>query len=112
MDNLGVKITYRNEKLEPVYERTYTLQEYADMVRMDLLRLITDVEELVYEMNDGKPREEWSDKSMAAFCKVKHKLLDKAGDIGRLPVNIFEMHKRSLTDVVADIVNGGGTWDK
>ena len=106
MDSLGVKITYRNEKLEPVYERTYSLQEYADMVRMDLLRLITDVEELVYEMNDGKPREEWTDQSKAIFCKVKHKLLDKAGDIGRLPQNIFELHQRSLTDLVADMVDG------
>ena len=35
---LGVKVIYRNEKLDPVYEMTYSLKEYTDMLRADLLR--------------------------------------------------------------------------
>lgn len=35
---LGVHVVYRNEKLEPVYEMSYTLKEYTDMLRTDLLR--------------------------------------------------------------------------
>lgn len=35
---LGVKVVYRNEKLDPVYEMTYSLKEYTDMLRADLLR--------------------------------------------------------------------------
>jgi len=59
----------------------------VEMVRADLLRLITDVEDLVYQANGNKPKNEWTDESWAAFCRIKHKLLDKAGDIGRLPDN-------------------------
>lgn len=89
MNDIGVKVTYRNEKLDPVYEKIYSLKEYTDMLRADLLRLITDVEDMIYRANDNKPREEWTDETWAAFCRFKHKLLDKAGDIGRLPENIF-----------------------
>ena len=105
---LGVKITYRNEKLEPVYERAYSLTDYTDMLRVDLLRLISDVEDLVYVATDNKGKEEWSDALWAAFYRIKHKLLDKAGDIGRLPNNIFESGaEKSLSEFVADIVNKG-----
>lgn len=90
MNNIGVKVTYRNEKLDPVYEKSYSLREYTEMIRADLLRLITDVEDMVYRMNGNKPKEEWSDESWEAFCRIKHKILDKAGDIGRLPDNVFE----------------------
>ena len=106
---LGVKITYRNEKLEPVYERAYSLEDYTDMLRADLLRLISDVEDLVYVATDNKTKDEWSDSLWAAFYRIKHKLLDKAGDIGRLPANLFEVRSttKSLSEFVADIVNKG-----
>ena len=43
------------------------------MIRADLLRVITDVEDLVYLLNNSKPKNEWSDESWAAFCRIKHK---------------------------------------
>jgi hypothetical protein len=104
---LGVKVTYRNAQLEPVYEKSYSINDYTEMLRMDLLRLISDVEDLVYVATDNKPKDEWSDGLWAAFYKIKHKLLDKAGDIGRLPGNLFEMSTMSLSEYVADIVNKG-----
>lgn len=79
------------------------------MVRADLLRLITDVEDLVYQANGNKPKDEWTDESWAAFCRIKHKLLDKAGDIGRLPDNLFEYteKEKSLSEFVASVLNKG-----
>lgn len=80
------------------------------MIRADLLRLITDVEDMVYQANDNKQKEEWSDESWAAFCRIKHKLLDKAGEIGRLPDNIFEYPEKennTLSEFVADVLNKG-----
>ena len=88
--NLGVKVVYRNNQMEAVYEKEYTLRDYCDMLREDLLRLITDVEDLAYRANDGKCKEEWSDSTWEIFGKIKHKILDKAGDIGRLPQNLCE----------------------
>ena len=88
--NLGVRVVYRNGQMEPVYAKEYTLKDYCDMLREDQLRLITDVEEMGYQANGGKRKEDWSDNTWAAFCKVKHKILDKAGDISRLPENLIE----------------------
>lgn len=61
------------------------------MLRADLLRLVTDVEDLAYLACDNRDKSEWPDDIWAAFCKIKHKLLDKAGDIGRLPENIMNV---------------------
>lgn len=91
---LGVKIVYRNEALKPVSEKVYLLREYTDMLRAELLRLIADIEDMAYQANDNKQKSEWSDESWAAFCKIKHKLLDKAGDVGRLPDNLVECEER------------------
>lgn len=60
------------------------------MLSLDLKRIITDVEDLVYALNGDCSKEEWSDETLAAFNKIKHKILDKAGEIGRLPENIFD----------------------
>ena len=105
---IGVQIVYRNKNMEPVYSKTYTLEEYTEMLKADLLRLVTDVEDLCYAANANKPKEEWSDATFSAFNKIKHKLLDKAGDIGRLPGNITELTTESLTNFVARILNEGG----
>ena len=105
---LGVQVVYRNRDMEPIYSKTYSLAEYTDMLRNDLLRLVTDVEDLCYAANGNKPKDEWSDATFSAFNKIKHKLLDKAGDIGRLPQNITELTTESLTNFVARILNEGG----
>lgn len=105
---IGVQIVYRNKNMEPIYSKTYSLDEYTEMLKTDLLRLVTDVEDLCYAANGNKPKEEWSDATFAAFNKIKHKLLDKAGDIGRLPENITELTTESLTNFVARILNEGG----
>lgn len=64
---------------------------------------------MVYQANGNKPKEEWSDESWSTFCRIKHKLLDKAGDIGRLPENIFEYDEKdkSLSEFVASVLNKG-----
>ena len=90
-DALGVRIVYRNDKLEPTYTKEYSIDEYTELLKLDLLRLITDVEDLIYEVYDGKAKDEWDDRVWVNFCKIKHKLLDKAGDISRLPKNIYEV---------------------
>lgn len=89
-DKLGVRVVYRGKDLAPVYTKEYTLQEYTDMLQNDLRWLVTDLENLCYEASGGKPKSEWSDRLWVGFNTIKHKLLDKAGDIGRLPRNLYE----------------------
>lgn len=88
MDHLKVKVVYRDCNLNPTSEKTYLLHDYTDMLRMDILRAVTDVEDLVYIATGNKPKDEWNDETWTAFQRLRHKLLDKAGSIGRLPDNI------------------------
>ena len=107
LKNLGVKVTYRNHALEDVCTKTYSFCEYTEMLHTDLLRLVTDIEDLCYIMNDGKPKEEWTEESFTAFNKIKHKLLDKAGDVGRMPNNLVERISIPLNEVLKNIIEEG-----
>lgn len=103
-----VRITYRDKDLQPTYVKTYTLDEYAANMRADLQGLVGEVETLGYIANGNKPKDEWSDESFAVFSRVKHKLLDKAGEIGRLPENMNVRTREPLSDYMARILNEGG----
>lgn len=100
-----VKVTYRDKDLRPTYTKTYTLNEYADAIRADLQSLVGDVETLGYIANHNKPKEEWDDNSFAVFTRIKHKLLDKAGEIGRLPVNMTLRTHEPLSEYMARLLN-------
>lgn len=101
-----VKVTYRDKDLHPTYTRTYSLPEYAEAIRSDLQSLVGDAETLGYIANNNKPKEEWSDESFSVFTRIKHKLLDKAGEIGRLPINMTVRTSEPLSDYMARILNG------
>lgn len=81
----SVTVDYRNAKREVVHTKTYSFEEYTEMMRLDLLRIISDVENLVYLTNHNQSKEDWPDEVWNSFTGIKHKLLDKANDIGRLP---------------------------
>lgn len=98
MKNIGVNISYKNSKQETVCNKTYTLEEYTALMHADQLRLISDVEDMAYKLNQGKPKSEWTDDSWASFCCIKHKLLDKAGEIERLPQNLVEYSRDDGTE--------------
>lgn len=87
-NNLKVNVVYRDKNLDPTYERSYFLRDYTDMIRMNLIRVISDVEDLIYTMSDNKTKQEWPDSVWVKFQHIKHKILDNAGSIGRLPDDI------------------------
>lgn len=64
------------------------------MISMDLKRVITDVEDMVQASTGNISKDEWPAEVLYEFNKVKHKLLDKAGEISRLPGNIFDADQR------------------
>lgn len=74
------------------------------MLSLDLKRVITDVEDLIYTINGGCPKDEWDKETLALFSKIRSKILDKAGEIDRLPSCIF--------DADADKGSVAGFWDK
>lgn len=90
MADLKIHIDYKNDRLDIVSKKDYAFKDYMDMLRADVLRIIGDIEEFCYDVNDGKPKDEWDEASWMFFLKTKHKLLDKAGEIGRIPDNIVQ----------------------
>ncbi len=103
-----VRVTYRDKDLQPTSTKTYTLSEYAENMRADLQGLVGDVETLGYIANKNKPKEEWSAASFAIFNRIKHKLLDKAGEIGRIPSNIVLRNSAPMSEYMAHILDGEG----
>jgi len=106
-NEIGVRVVYRDKERRPTYTKMYTLAEYTEMLRTDLMRVITDVEDLCYTVNGNKTKEDWTDETFSAFSRIKHKLLDKAGDVGRIPENLCEITKEPLSNFVARMINEG-----
>lgn len=103
-----MRVVYRDKDLQPTYTKTYSIEEYANAMRSDLQNLVSDVETLGYIANDNKPKDEWSDESFAMFSRIKHKLLDKAGEIGRLPSNMKVRSTEPLSNYMARVLNERG----
>jgi len=106
VQDIIVQITYRDKMLRPIYTKAYSLQEYADAVRADLQGLVGEVETLGYIANNNKPKDEWDDESFEVFSRIKHKLLDKAGEIGRLPSNMTLRTREPLANYMARLLDG------
>lgn len=90
-ENICIRVPYYNSFKELKNERIYSIEDYTSVLRSDILRIITDVEDIIYDLNGNASKEDWDAKTIDAFNHVKHKLLDKANDIGRLPENICDI---------------------
>lgn len=88
--NLKAKVVYKNRDLKPISECEYDLKDYTQMMSFDMKRIITDIEDLIYTMYGSKSKYEWDESTVAQFNKIKHKILDKAGELERLSDNIFD----------------------
>lgn len=85
--NLNVHVVYRNSKMQPVADEFTPFKEYTTVIANDITKMITDVEDIIYTAT-GLSRDDWSDGVWAKFARLKHKMLDEAGAIRRLPENI------------------------
>lgn len=88
MDDLTVKVVYLNRNLEQVNEKTYSLKDYVKSTKLELMRIIMDVEDLVYQLL-GESKDNWTKETLDAFNKIRHKILDQANAIERLPQNLL-----------------------
>ena len=96
MNDFTVKVSYRGSSNGRSDQWTYSLQDYTDMVKRDLLRVIMDVEDIIYSVS-GAPKDEWDAETMAKFQKIRHKLLDHANAIERLPQNLYYKNRNCLS---------------
>lgn len=88
MSDFIVKIEYKNKDLETIVEKEYGFVDYTELLNLELKRILTDVEDAFYYFSGNKQKEEWSPELTERFQKIRHKLLDQANSIKRLPQNL------------------------
>lgn len=88
MSDFRVKIEYKNKNLETVVEKEYNFVDYTEMVSLELKRILMDIEDSFYHLSGNKQKSEWSPELTNRFNKIRHKLLDQANAIKRLPENL------------------------
>ncbi len=85
MSDWTVKIKYRNADMETIVEKEYEFIDYVDMLDLGLKGILVDVENAFYALQDNKAKEDWSQDAKARYSTIRHKLLDKANAVKRLP---------------------------
>lgn len=88
LEDFTVNIVYKNKDLDEVGDRSFPVHLYCKNVKSDLMRVILDAENLIYEMENYKRKEEWSEEHKEAFQHIRHRILDAANSIERLPDNM------------------------
>lgn len=88
MSDFIVKVEYKNKNLETVVEKEYDLISYTEMLHLELMRLIMEVEDAFYVFSGNKQKDDWSPELKERFKKIRHKMLDEANSIKRLPQNL------------------------
>ena len=89
MSDWVVKIEYKNKDLETVVEKEYDFIDYTDMLNLNLKHILMDVEDAFYTFSGNKQRKDWSPELREKFTKIRHKILDEANSIKRLPETLF-----------------------
>ena len=59
-------------------------RDWADIARLGLFKLLGDIEDMCVLMT-GQEKENWTDGERRIFDRIRKKLLNRAGAIGRLP---------------------------
>lgn len=88
LNDYTVNIVYKNRSLENVAQKSYPLVDYCQEQKLNLMHAITDVENAFYTFQGDKSKDEWSPEAMQTFQMIRHKLLDAANSIVRLPQNL------------------------
>lgn len=109
LNDYTVNIVYKNRTLEPVSQKAYALTDYCQEQKLHLMHTIADVENAFYTMQGNKSKDDWDAETMASFQHIRHKLLDAANSIERLPKNLHykgqNVNAVNSAQYVADIIN-------
>ena len=104
-----VKIDYLNKNMEQINQKTYAFQEYTNMLELEIKRMILDVEDAFYKLEEGKQKADWSQETQQSFNKIRHKLLDVANSVGRLPKTLHykgvSCSEMKLSEAIAEMID-------
>lgn len=88
MSDFIVTIEYKNKDMETVVEKEYDFISYTEMLNLEIKRLIMDIEDAFYVFSGNKQKQDWTPEMKERFDKIRHKMLDQANAIKRLPQNL------------------------
>ena len=104
MSDFKVKIVYKNKDLEPVVEKEYDFIDYTEMVSLDLKRILMDIEDAFYYFSGNKQKKDWDQETSERFMKIRHKMLDQANAIRRLPENLSYMSVKGTSMPLSEFI--------
>lgn len=109
LNDYTVNIIYRNRALESVNQKNYPFVDYCQEQKMNMMRTIADVENAFYVLQDNKSKDDWSEEAMNMFQHIRHKLLDTANNVERLPQNLrckgCRIDAMAASEYIADIIS-------
>lgn len=105
MSGFIVKIEYKNEKLETVVEKEYEFLDYTEMLDRELRKLLNEVEDSFFYFQEYKPKQSWDDEAKKRFESIRHKMLDQANAIRRLPQNLTHNGEKADQITMGDLLN-------
>lgn len=105
MSDFTVKIEYKNKNLETVVEKEYDFISYTEMLNLELMRLIMEIEDAFYAFSGNKQKEDWSPDMQERFKKIRHKMLDQANAIKRLPQTLSYKGVKADQVSISDFIN-------
>ncbi len=105
MSDFIVKIEYKNKNLETVVEKEYDFISYTEMLNLELMRLIMEIEDAFYVFSGNKQKEDWDPEMKERFKKIRHKMLDQANAIKRLPQTLSYKGIKADQISISDFIN-------
>lgn len=111
MNDFVVKVEYMNKNMETVIEKEYPFVQYAELISNELTAVITDVENAFYAFENGEQKENWTPENLQRFKEIRHKLLDHANAIRRLPRTLsykgIPANTINFSEALASAINQG-----
>ena len=105
MSDWIVKIEYKNKNLETVVEKEYDFIPYTEMLNLELMRLIMEIEDAFYYFSGNKQKEDWDPEAKERFKKIRHKMLDQANAIKRLPQTLTYKGVKANQITISDFID-------
>lgn len=110
MSDFTVKIEYKNKDLETVIEREYSFPQYTELLNVELMRIIAEIEDSFYHLTNKK-KEDWDEETKNKFRHIRHKILDQANAIKRLPQTLsyrgISAASVNFSEIIAEKLNSG-----
>ena len=104
MSDWTVTIEYKNKEMETVVEKEYDFLQYTEMLDLGLKGILVDVENAFYALQNNLQKEDWSEDAQNRYKAIRHKLLDKANAIRRLPQSLNYKGTSPLAVNFSDII--------